>query len=70
LQDGAMATITTGSDHDRIQPVEITTDALSSSPFESVTFLTPPTLPSLLIVAYRPIQRRPTTESRAVVIDF
>lgn len=70
LQDGAMATITTGSDHDRIQPVEITTDALSSTAFESVTFITPPSLPNLLVVAYRPIQHRPTPETRAVVIDF
>ena len=70
LQDGAMATITTGSDHDRVQPVEITTDALSSTAFESVTFMTPPSLPKLLIVSYRPTQHRPTPESRAVVIDF
>ena len=70
LQDGAMATIATGSDHDHAQIVEVTTDALSSKPFDSVTFLTPPSLPDLLIISYKPVQHRPTPSSRAVGIDF
>ena len=70
LQDGAMATIATGSDHDHIQLVEVTTDALSSAPIDTVTFLAPASLPNLLIVSYRPVQQRPTSKSRAVVIDF
>lgn len=70
LTDSAMATIATGSDHEHSAPIEIGFDAIGDAPIETVTFVTPVSLPELVVVSYKPLQRRVSPDTGRIDIHF